>query len=249
MKKSILIVVHQETSSPGLVGNLLDRAGYELDIRCPAMGDRLPKTMAEHEAAIVFGGPMSANDDNELPFIRDELDWIPTVLEAEKPFLGICLGGQLLARVLGATVAPHPDEQIEIGYYSLYATPHGHELFNPLPRVYHWHREGFDVPTSATLLATGDTFQHQAFQYHRAYGLQFHPEMTTQLIERWTTEAAEHLLHPGAQGKEEQFSHHQTYAPLVKQWLSGFLEQWLAPSPYPPVNSRDKFKPSLHFQA
>lgn len=102
--KKILIVVHQETSDPGLVGQLLRENGYDLDIRCPAIGHSLPSTMESYSGTIVFGGPMSANDDNTLPFIRTELDWIPIALESEKPYLGICLGAQMLARVLGGKV-------------------------------------------------------------------------------------------------------------------------------------------------
>jgi GMP synthase (glutamine-hydrolysing) len=176
--RQILVVVHQETSNPGLVGEKLRSRGYHLDIRCPALGDPLPATMAHHDGAIVFGGPMSANDDDTLPFIRTELDWIPRVLAAGKPYLGICLGAQLLARVLGGTVAPHPEEYREIGYFPLAPTDVG-EAYIPHPMtVYHWHREGFSLPGEAVPLATGETFPNQAFMYQdTAFGLQFHPEI------------------------------------------------------------------------
>ena len=73
--------------------------------------------MDGYAGTIVFGGPMSANDDGKLPGIRAQLDWIPTALDSGRPFLGICLGAQLLARALGATVKPHPAGLAEIGYF------------------------------------------------------------------------------------------------------------------------------------
>jgi GMP synthase (glutamine-hydrolysing) len=243
--KQILVVVHQKTSTPGLVGDVLQEYGYELDIRCPALGAELPETMADHAGALVFGGPMSANDDHE-PFIRAELDWIPTVLAARKPYLGICLGGQLLARVLGATVQPHPEQRREIGYFPIQpaiapaatsaatsapsavksATPS--EFRQPM-HVYQWHSEGFEVPSEAVLLAQGATsFPNQAFRYgHHAYGLQFHPEITADMIEFWTTKAPEQLELPGAQSRQQHIESHQRYSAAVEQWLRGFLGHWL----------------------
>lgn len=79
---------------------------------------------------------MSANDDQTLPFIRTELDWIPTALGSGKPFLGICLGAQLLARTLGATVAPHPESQAEIGYFPVVPTRSGREYFDGPLKMY-----------------------------------------------------------------------------------------------------------------
>jgi len=226
---SILVIVHQETSNPGLVGDKLRSRGYHLDIRCPALGDALPKTMAHHAGAIVFGGPMSANDDDTLPFLRTELDWITMAVASGRPYLGICLGAQLLARVLGASVTPHPEGQREIGYCDLQPTSTGSPYFTTPMAVYHWHSEGFALPAGAVHLATGDTFPHQAFRYgDAAFGLQFHPEMTAQLIDDWTTRGAEQLDWPGAQPRDRHFAGHQRHGATVEHWLDGFLANWLA---------------------
>ena len=231
MVSPILVVVHQPTSTPGLVGHLLQQMGFALDIRCPAQGDNLPNTMKHHSAAIVFGGPMSANDDNRFSFIRDELNWILTVLAAEKPYLGICLGAQLLARALGANVSPHPEGVREIGYYPVQPTQVG-QIVIPAPMmVYQWHQEGFDLPHGGKLLAKGATFPHQAFCYaHRAYGLQFHPEITTLMVNFWTTNGAEQLAYRGAQSRWYHLSQHQLYRGLVEQWLRQFLIYWSLPT-------------------
>lgn len=227
--RQILVVVHQATSTPGLVGDKLRSRGYHLDIRCPALGDDLPKTMAQHAGAIVFGGPMSANDDDTLPFIHTELNWIAMAVASGRPYLGICLGAQLLARVLGAQVLPHPEGQREIGYCDLQPTVTGTPYFTQPMAVYHWHSEGFTLPPGAVHLATGHTFPHQAFRYGAAaFGLQFHPEMTSQLIDDWTTRGADQLDLPGAQPRDRHFAAHHRHGPQVEHWLDNFLTSWLA---------------------
>src|SRR5215831_18536120 len=114
MLQPILIVLHQETSTPGRIGHALRQRGYPLDVRRPRFGDPLPETMAGHAGAITFGGPMSANDTTD--FIRREIDWLALPLREKKPFLGICLGAQMLAHHLGSRVYRHPDGHAEVGY-------------------------------------------------------------------------------------------------------------------------------------
>ncbi len=231
-QRSILVVLHQEHSNPGRIGRLLREQGFHLDIRRPRFGDPLPRSLDRHEAAIVFGGPMSANDDDA--WIRREIDWIGVALREEKPFLGICLGAQMLARHLGPRVAPHPQGRVEVGYYPIRAPREGRP---PWPdgfpsKVYQWHREGFDLPRGATLLAEGDDFQAQAFHYGRgAYGLQFHPEVTYQMMCRWTTAGTERLAMPGALPRERHFRDWFLHDATVARWLDSFLRQWAASKP------------------
>ena len=91
-----------------------------LDIRRPRFGDTLPDTLAEHAGAVIFGGPQSANDDDVV--VRREIDWLDVPLKESKPFLGICLGAQMLAKQLGARVYKHPDGHAEVGYYPIRPT-------------------------------------------------------------------------------------------------------------------------------
>jgi GMP synthase (glutamine-hydrolysing) len=113
MTQPLLIVLHNENSTPGRVGYALQQRGFALDIRKPRFGDPLPETLAEHAGAVVFGGPQSANDEEE--FVRREVDWIAVPLKEKKPYLGICLGAQMLARHLGGRVYKHPDGHAEVG--------------------------------------------------------------------------------------------------------------------------------------
>src|SRR5258707_5467487 len=117
----VLIVLHQESSTPGRVGNALRALGHTLDIRRPRFGDPLPETLDLHAGAVIFGGPMSANDPDD--YVRQEIDWIEVPLREQRPFLGICLGAQMLARQLGAPVAPHAEGRTQISYYTIRPTP------------------------------------------------------------------------------------------------------------------------------
>jgi GMP synthase (glutamine-hydrolysing) len=225
----ILIILHSETSSPGRVGIMLKEKGLRLDIRRPCLGDTLPETLAEHEGAAIFGGPMSANDCDA--FIRAETDWIAVPLKEKKPFLGICLGAQMLARHLGGKVGPHDEGFVEIGYYPLQPTATGRELGEWPGQVYHWHREGFTLTTGCELLATGATFANQAFRYDgAAYGLQFHPEVTRLMMHRWSVKGAHRFTLKGAQHGADHLQGQILYDAPVRQWLWGFLDHWLKPA-------------------
>lgn len=222
----VLIVLHQETSSPGRVGQELVKRGFTLDIRKPRFGDTLPETMTDHAGAVIFGGPMSANDPDG--FVHKEIDWIKVPLKEEKPFLGICLGAQMMVKHLGGNVSGHRDELVEIGYYPLKPTPAGQALMSWPEKVYQWHREGFDCPQGADLLASGPTYPNQAIRVGpAAYGIQFHPELTHQMMVKWTTKAAPRMELPGAQQRRDHFAGRFVYDPAVRRWLNDFLDIWI----------------------
>ena len=232
----IITLIHKDTTVPGVIGKKLIDMGYELDIRAPILGDTLPTNLADYAAALVFGGPMSVNDNE--PYLQAELAWIKQVLLAKLPYLGICLGAQLLAKVLGAKVKPHAKGLEEIGYYPVYSTEEGTGLFPKTLTIYQWHKEGFELPEGAVLLAEGKDFPNQAFRWGdspregevgRTYGLQFHPEMTADMVDFWTEHGAHLLGAPNTQTREAQMSAHKRYSPAVDQWLETFLNNWLSP--------------------
>lgn len=226
MKQPVLLVLHQEHSTAGRVGHALHKLGYPLDIRRPRFGDPLPETLARHTGVVVFGGPMSANDEDD--FVKREIDWLSVPLKEEKPMLGICLGAQMLVRQLGGTVFCHADGHVEVGYYPIRPTDAGRAVHDLWPdHVYEWHREGFDLPAGADLLAEGEAFPVQAFRTGRAaYGIQFHPEVTHAMMCRWTVRGADRLELPGAKSRAEHFADRPAYDYGVRQWLAGFLDHW-----------------------
>ncbi len=225
----VLIVLHQEGSSPGRVGLFLQEMGYALDIRRPPLGHELPKTMADHAGAVIFGGPMSANDPDD--YIRREIDWISVPLKENKPFYGICLGAQMLSKQLGGKVCCNEREFAEIGYYPISPTEHGAALMDWPAMIYQWHREGFSLPSGATLLATGDEYPHQAMKVgDKAYGVQFHAELTYAMMHRWTIRGAHRFVLNGAQERERHIEGRYLYDHAVRRWLQDFLKLWIGPA-------------------
>jgi GMP synthase (glutamine-hydrolysing) len=229
-QRPVLVVLHQESSTPGRVGNALRALGHSLDIRRPRFGDPLPETLDDHAGAVIFGGPMSANDPDD--FVRREIDWITVPLREQRPFLGICLGAQMLARQLGARVAPHPQGRAQIGYYPIRPTAAGHAACPGWPdHVYHWHCEGFELPRGADLLAEGSDFPVEAFQSGHAFGFQFHPDVTYAMMHCWTTRGHERCALPGARAPHQHFADRAVHDVTERAWLKRFLEDWLARVP------------------
>jgi len=227
MTGTILVILHQEHSTPGRVGHMLRARGFELDVRKPRFGDPLPETMEAHAGAIIFGGPISANDEDN--YMRAEIAWSAVPLEEQAPLLGICLGAQIMCRQLGGRVREHPEGQVEIGYYPIRPTEAGAEL-GPWPqKVYQWHREGIELPRGATLLAKGETFPCQAFGYGpAAIGIQFHPEVNLAMMHRWTVRGAERMTLPGARPRQDHFADRPIHDAANINWLRRLLDRWLA---------------------
>lgn len=209
------------------------RRGFSLDVRKPRFGESLPDTMDGHAGAVIFGGPMSANDTDA--FVRKEIDWIKVPLAEQKPFFGICLGAQMMVKQLGGTVGGNRDGLVEIGYYPLSSTPDGRSMMDWPEKVYQWHREGFSLPSGCTLLAEGTAaYPNQAIRYGpNAFGIQFHPELTHQMMVRWTTKAAERMELPGAQQRRDHFAGRFIHDTSVRTWLDRFLDLWIGTAEAP----------------
>jgi GMP synthase (glutamine-hydrolysing) len=186
--KQVLAVQQTWDDPPGYLGELLQLHG----ITCKtiqAEHEALPHGLNGYNALIMLGGPQHANDDESYPYLVREKALIRQAIEQDIPYLGICLGGQLLANVLGAEVRRH--NLVEIGFYEVVLTEEGRQdpLFQGLPgyqQVIHWHEDVFDLPQGAHLLATSRETPHQAFRFgHRAYGLQYHIELTPAMFDTW----------------------------------------------------------------
>ncbi len=237
-RPKVLIVLHQELSSPGRVGQLLQAKGFDLDIRRPPLGDELPETLCEHVGAVVFGGPMSANDPDE--FIKRETDWLYVPLAENKPFLGICLGAQMLVNHLGGTVEGHPEGIVEVGWYAIEATDAGQALIDWPNMAYQFHREGFSLPSEATLLATAEHYPNQAFRYgDNAWGIQFHAELTRVMMQRWAVRGAPRFTLPNAQVGRDHLHGRFVWDGPLRRWLDNFLDVVFEPSVYVTTARRD----------
>jgi GMP synthase-like glutamine amidotransferase len=192
MDKKILIIKHVEQEGPGMLGTFLEAAGWPIETLELGRGEALPESLGHVAAVIMLGGPMNVYEESAYSFLKDEDRLIKQVLKEEIPFLGICLGAQLLAKACGARVMKAA--QKEIGWYSVDLTTEGlrDRLFrgvvSPLT-VFQWHGDTFDVPEGGRLLCRSDVVPNQAFKVGScAYGLQFHVEASQEMVEAWMRE-------------------------------------------------------------
>ena len=228
--KKALLIVHQKRSDPGDIGKKLLQRGYYLDIKRPPLGEKLPENMNEYNLAVIFGGPMSINDKNN-DFIKYEIDWINVALKSNKPFLGICLGAQMLAKNLGGNVNRCSDKSYEIGFFEVEPTHHGNKMFNKQKTFFQWHNEGFSLTKDCIVLAEGNKFKNQAFKYKNTYGLQFHPEVNINLHLRWLyytiLSNPKKLKDKGCQNFLKQLSLRIKNNNKISNWLDTFLDNYL----------------------
>lgn len=189
MSKEIYVVKHTEDEGPGLLGAYFRGLGWKVRTIELHRGDGLPEDLESAWGVVMLGGPMNVYEEGPYPFLRLEDGFIKQVLGKGVPFLGICLGAQLLAKACRALVTKSP--QKEIGWSEVRLTEEGAKdgLFQGLPEaftVFQWHEDTFAIPESASLLATSESCRNQAFRVgDSAYGLQFHVEVTPEMIEDW----------------------------------------------------------------
>ena len=176
------IFVHGKEETPGYLLELLDRSRVRYRIYPLYETGEIPPVDLSH--LLILGGKMSVNDEKEYPWLCDEKACIRSMVESRRPVLGICLGAQMIASAFGAAVFPSVKET---GWTDV--TWDGGVPGIPLAgtlRVFQWHGETFDLPPGATALCRGDRVRNQAFCYRSAIGVQFHMEVTQEIIDRWT---------------------------------------------------------------
>lgn len=231
MTGSVLLVQHMHDRRDDRVSSHLARRGFALEWCKPLHGDALPDRHSQHEAVVVYGGVQSVNDAGHCAAMRAEIDWIRRWVDAGRAYLGLCLGGQLLARALGARVGPHPEGLHEVGFVPIRATDAGRAYLPASLHVYQWHHEGFEIPDGAELLAAGEVYPNQAFRFgRRAFGLQFHPETTPRMRGDWMDDAVHALQAPGAQPRACQEADAMRFDGPMGDWLTGLLDTHLLPT-------------------
>lgn len=230
--QKIALVLQGPESEAGLVEERLNRKGYDTVEFRLALGEDLPDIAGgDWAGTVLYGGPMSANDEH-LPQIPAQLAWLETAFRQDHPVFGICLGGQLMARALGATVKPHDDGMTEVGFVEIQAITDETGPFSKDMPVFHWHKEGFDLPAGATRLMTGNVYPNQAYRHSSCHiGVQFHPEMQLSIMQRWHSLAPECFDWKGAQSADQHVADYVRHANDMTRWMDSFIDHWLGAKP------------------
>lgn len=182
------IIQNDPEVPPGNLAENLVRLGISFKLHRLYRGEPLPE-WPEINAMIVLGGAMGANDDARYPFLTPLKQLISSLIHAARPYLGICLGGQLLGAAAGAAVVSCRWEELGTLQVRLNDEGKADPLFDGISSpfaTFQWHHDSFDLPEGSRLLASSPACPHQAFRVgNNAWGLQFHPEVTEQIIRSW----------------------------------------------------------------
>ncbi len=185
----LLVFQHVPHEILGTFHPMLKTAGFRIRyVNFSRSNYSIPK-LRNYDGLVILGGPMNVDQRDEHPYLVPEVESVREFIEMDAPVLGICLGSQLIAKALGASVYKNPKK--EIGWYDVHITEEGKNdpllrAFNSTEKVFQWHGDTFEIPQGAVRLASSPACANQAFRYgDKVYGFQFHLEVDAPMIERW----------------------------------------------------------------
>lgn len=229
--KRFLFVQHGEVDKPGLLAEVLAEGGICLEVAHPYAEGCLDARLEDFDGFAFGGGGQSAWEVERHPYLEDECGLIREAVLAGKPVLGLCLGGQLIARAMGAEV--RRAEQKEIGFYPVTFTQEG--ALDPLAasfpgsfRAAHWHGDVFDLPEGGVCLASSAMTRNQMFRIgSNVYGFQFHPEMTAELFEELVRDEEEWFRGEGLDAAA-LIAEAREVLPRIEGAARAFFARWAA---------------------
>jgi GMP synthase (glutamine-hydrolysing) len=228
MAARVLMVRHMADEVDDSAAEIMTGLGFELEHR-RSDRDGMPATTDGYAAMIVYGGPHAVEDAD---YVRRELAFIERWLATGKPYLGFCLGAQLLARAIGAAVGPRADGLHEVGFREIRPTAAGRQLLAGPMHHYEYHYHGITgLPPEAEILAASEHYPVQAFRLGEArYGFQFHPETNAALFERSLQKQAASgaFARPGVDDAARQRADAAVHMAPMRLWLETFLTRWSA---------------------
>jgi GMP synthase (glutamine-hydrolysing) len=230
MPRRALILQHVAVNPPGIWGEALDAAGIEVDVVRSDL-DGAPRDHAGYDLIVSLGGPQSLAGPDVEPWLEDEARLIGDAVRSGVPFLGVCLGSQLLARGLGGANLRGDTFELGVVPVRVRRSAAGDPLFGPLrPELltYAYHRDTYTLPSGAVRLASSAAYAVQAFRWGRlAYGMQFHLEPTLADIELWLSMTPEADVE-AAGGVEASLAAYARAMPALRDAAAGITRRWLA---------------------
>ncbi|MBU6459995.1 MAG: type 1 glutamine amidotransferase [Proteobacteria bacterium] len=228
MRTPVLIIQHEDNVGPGIITSILEERSIPWKLIQNDSKGTLPKTILPYSGLISLGGSMSVNDN--LPFLAREISLIEDAIYWQRPVIGHCLGGQLLACALGATVTNNP--VWEIGWSEIRAKNNSlaHLWLRNIQtvQVFQWHYQTFSIPEGATPILWGEYCQNQAFVHGLNLAMQFHVEINEEMILQWIHETLKWPnLGASVQSADIILNQIKHYLPLQTMLAQNLYEQWL----------------------
>jgi GMP synthase-like glutamine amidotransferase len=227
----VLILQNLTADGPGYLGRWLAGQGIAFDVFDTEAGQAYPGSIAGYRALALLGGEMSANDD--LASLRQAERLILQAFDADVPVIGHCLGGQLMARALGARVGPSPAPEIGWQTLRVVGAPAAQAWFGAPAEhtVFHWHQESFELPRGAELLASNAACPHQAFAIGPHLALQFHVELDDRKLADWSASVDPAFLrvqrHPTVQSGSAMREQGKRALPAQQRLAARLYRRWL----------------------
>lgn len=229
--KPVAIIRHIPCEGPGYLENILRKYKIPIHLIAVDQDETIPRQINHYSGLVIMGGPMSVNDEDA--WIKDEIKLIQHTISQGKPVLGHCLGGQFIAKSLGAAVVQNPVK--EIGWHPVSSNKDSNladwtNEFNQAQQVFHWHGETFEIPEGAQRLLSNKHCVNQAFRYkENVLAFQCHIEMTQAMIDEWSTLYKDELSHPNntIQSKEEMMRSTSLHIHNLNRLAERVYEDWI----------------------
>ncbi|MBI1274793.1 hypothetical protein GC177_02340 [bacterium] len=227
--KRILCLQHVDFEGAGSIANWAKTRGIPMEHACVPKGGLEKAWLGEQDLLLIMGGPMGVYEEEQHPWLTEEIGFIKDAIDQRRNVLGICLGSQLIARALGARVAPHAHK--EVGWFQVRKSDdHAHPFSNALPDYlmsFHWHGDRFELPEDVSHSGSSEATDNQGFTYQEhVVALQHHLEVTEADIHRWLAHHAALPKGPYVQNETALFAEPHRFEEMQKH-LWAALDAWL----------------------
>lgn len=227
--KRVLFIQHGDTDKPGLLGEVLEGLGIPMDVLHPYLDQPVPANLGDYSGLALGGGAQGVYEQDQYPYLTQECHLVREAMAAERPVLGLCLGGQLMASALGADVRKSGRKEIGFFEVTLDEFSQYDPVWSGMPQTFittHWHGDVFDIPPGGMKMASSAMTPNQLFRYgHSMYGLQFHLEMTPVILDEMIEDSRDYLTEAGVdvdymkqQGHEHLPKLRDTAATVFTRW-------------------------------